>query len=120
MKKIIVLLGLAMLAMPVLAETEQQGKMKTCNADAAKKELKGEERKAYMKQCLSAKVEANKVEANKAEAKPETAATPAAKEEKKSMTPQQEKMKTCNADASAKSLKGDERKKFMSQCLKAS
>ena len=110
MKKIIVLLGLAMLAMPALAETEQQGKMKTCNADAAKKELKGEERKAYMKQCLSAK----------AEAKPETAATPEAKEEKKSMTPQQEKMKTCNADASAKSLKGDERKKFMSQCLKAS
>ena len=109
MKKIIVLLGLAMLAMPALAETEQQGKMKTCNADAAKNELKGDERKAYMKQCLSAK----------AEAKPETAATPVAKDEKK-LTPQQEKMKTCNADASAKSLKGDDRKKFMSQCLKAS
>jgi hypothetical protein len=32
-------------------------------------------------------------------------------------TTQQEKMKTCNHDASAKSLKGDERKKFMSSCL---
>ncbi|HFX3280765.1 TPA: PsiF family protein, partial [Pseudomonas aeruginosa] len=31
---------------------------------------------------------------------------------------QQEKMKTCNADASAKALKGDERKAFMSTCLK--
>ena len=31
---------------------------------------------------------------------------------------QQEKMKTCNADAKAKSLKGAERKKFMSECLK--
>lgn len=31
---------------------------------------------------------------------------------------QQEKMKTCNADASAKALKGDERKAFMSKCLK--
>ncbi|KQN44928.1 phosphate starvation-inducible protein PsiF [Pseudomonas sp. Leaf48] len=33
-------------------------------------------------------------------------------------TPQQEKMTTCNAEASAKSLKGDERKAFMSTCLK--
>jgi hypothetical protein len=32
---------------------------------------------------------------------------------------QQNRMKTCNADAKAKSLKGDERKAFMSQCLKA-
>ena len=32
------------------------------------------------------------------------------------MTPQQEKMKTCNAQAGDK--KGDERKAFMSQCLK--
>jgi hypothetical protein len=34
-------------------------------------------------------------------------------------TEQQDKMTTCNADASAKSLKGDERKLFMSNCLKA-
>jgi len=27
-------------------------------------------------------------------------------------------MKTCNADAKAKDLKGDERKAFMSECLK--
>lgn len=31
---------------------------------------------------------------------------------------QQEKMKTCNADATTKALKGDERKAFMSDCLK--
>jgi len=30
---------------------------------------------------------------------------------------QQEKMKTCNADASSKGLKGDERKTFMKSCL---
>jgi hypothetical protein len=35
-------------------------------------------------------------------------------------TDQQNKMTTCNADATAKSLKGDERKAFMSTCLKAS
>ncbi len=32
---------------------------------------------------------------------------------------QQEKMKTCNKEAADKALKGDERKKFMSECLKA-
>ncbi len=32
---------------------------------------------------------------------------------------QQDKMKKCNADASAKALKGDERTAFMSTCLKA-
>ena len=30
---------------------------------------------------------------------------------------QQERMKNCNAEAKAKTLKGDERKAFMSQCL---
>lgn len=34
-------------------------------------------------------------------------------------TDQQNKMTTCNADASAKSLKGDDRKAYMSTCLKA-
>jgi hypothetical protein len=30
----------------------QQNRMKTCNLEAAKKELKGEERRAFMSQCL--------------------------------------------------------------------
>ena len=30
---------------------------------------------------------------------------------------QQEKMKSCNAEAKTSALKGDERKKFMSECL---
>ena len=34
-------------------------------------------------------------------------------------TAQQEKMKMCNAEAKAKALKGDEHKKFMSECLSA-
>lgn len=32
---------------------------------------------------------------------------------------QQDKMKSCNKEAGEKKLKGDERKKFMSECLKA-
>ncbi len=79
------ILGFA-LASGVQAQTAQQSKMTTCNNSAGEK--KGDERKAFMKSCLSAKVE----------------------------TPQQGKMKTCNAEA--KDMKGDERKKFMSACLK--
>lgn len=79
------------------APTAQQNKMKTCNAEA--KDKKGDERKAFMKECLSAK----------------PAAAPAAD----GATGQQNKMKTCNADAKTKDLKGDERKKFMKECLSA-
>ena len=37
------------------AENTQQDKMKTCNADAKTKNLKGDDRKAFMKTCLSGK-----------------------------------------------------------------
>lgn len=70
------------------APTKQQTKMATCNKEATG--MKGDERKAFMKNCLSNK--------------PEAAQT------------QQSKMKTCNAEAAGK--KGDERKAFMSECLK--
>ena len=34
------------------AEGSQQNRMKTCNAEAAKKQLKGDERRAFMSSCL--------------------------------------------------------------------
>ncbi len=34
------------------ATERQQDKMKRCNADAARKELKGDERRAFMSTCL--------------------------------------------------------------------
>jgi len=80
---------------PAFAATTQQEKMKTCNADAAKKELKGDARKAFMKDCLSAAG---------------AAAT-------KTLSTQQQKMKDCNADAGKQQLKGDARKSFMKDCL---
>ena len=76
---------------PSPAQLAQQEKMKSCNAEAGQKELKGDDRKKFMSECLGAK------------------AAPAT---------QQDKMKTCNAEAGKKELKGDERKKFMSDCLK--
>jgi ABC-type transporter MlaC component len=98
MKKILTLLALGMaLSVGVAhAATDQQNKMKTCNADAKTKDLKGDERKAFMKECLSAK-----------------------KEEPAAPATQQSKMKTCNADPKAKELKGDQRKAFMKECLSA-
>jgi hypothetical protein len=79
------------------AQKAQQEKMKSCNAEAKAKGLKGDERKAFMSECLSGKV---------------TGVDQSAK------TSQQEKMKSCNAEAKVKALKGDERKAFMSECLK--
>ena len=83
---------------PSAAQLAQQDKMKSCNKEATAKALKGDERQAFMKSCLSGK--AGSVE-------------PAA-----TKLTQQDKMKACNKDATAKALKGDERKKFMSECLK--
>lgn len=37
------------------AKSTQQNKMKTCNKDAGDKKLKGDERQAFMKTCLSSK-----------------------------------------------------------------
>ena len=48
------LLTCAALALNAQA-TPQQDKMKACNADAKTKNLAGDERKAFMKECLSAK-----------------------------------------------------------------
>lgn len=78
-------------AEPAKSLTPQQQRMADCNKQAAGKT--GDERKSFMSTCL----------------KGESAAP----------TTQQEKMKSCNADASKKSLKGDERKAFMSSCLRA-
>jgi hypothetical protein len=77
--------------------TAQQQRMKTCNVQASKKELKGDERQAFMSQCLKA--------------------DSAKKGDGKELTAQQQKMKSCNAQAGKKQLKGDERKAFMSECL---
>ena len=77
---------------PSAAQKAQQEKMSACNAQAKEKDLKGDERKLFMSECLGTK--------------------PA-------KATQQEKMKSCNGEAGSKQLKGEERKKFMSECLKA-
>jgi hypothetical protein len=94
MKKLISIAALSLAAFALSAQaadekkpTAQQSKMTTCNKEAGDK--KGDERKAFMKTCLSAKKET-----------------------------QQDKMKSCNKEAGDKKMAGEERKKFMSTCLK--
>jgi hypothetical protein len=86
-------LALAALALPAAhAETAQQQRMGQCAT-----QNKGKHGDAY-KQAMSTCLKAG----------PATAAKPA--------TPQQ-RMKSCNADASSKKLAGDARKAFMKTCL---
>jgi hypothetical protein len=68
------------------APNAQQNRMAACNQEAGDK--KGDDRKAFMKTCLSAKRASS-----------------------------QERMKACNADTKAKTLKGNDRKAFMKECL---
>jgi hypothetical protein len=108
MKRLIALASLAVLfavSSPIFASS-QQDKMKGCNEEA--KGMKGNERKAFMSKCLK-KDYVLKADKSKKDSK----AGPSEAQKK-----QQDKMKSCNADATAKGLKGDERKKFMSTCLK--
>lgn len=96
------LLSLSVLA-PAHAQDEkkkelspQQQRMSSCNKEAKEKGKTGDDRKAFMKACLSGKSE------------PE-----------KKMTPQQEKMAACNKDAADQKKTGDARKAFMKECLTA-
>ena len=87
--------------------TAQQGKMATCNKDAAAADKKGEERKAFMKECLSAKP------AGAALAVPAAAAVdPAASKSQGS------KLGVCSKEAAEKGLKGAERNAYLSECGK--
>lgn len=54
MKRIALLLACAAVAFGAQA-TPQQDKMKACNAEAKDKGKQGDDRKAFMKECLSAK-----------------------------------------------------------------
>lgn len=121
MKKILIAMMFAGAAMTGVShaadkspkQLAQQQKMKDCNAAAKTKELKGTERKAFMKTCLSGEAVAPAAVESK-----EDAAGPAdAIDAVDKKTAQKEKMKACNAEAKSKQLKGQERKDFMKACL---
>jgi hypothetical protein len=76
----------------------QQDRMANCNQNAKQKNLAGDARKNFMKDCLSSK--------------------PAVAASVPQMTSQQQKMAKCNSTARSKELTGAEHQAFMSSCLK--
>ncbi len=88
--------ALAQTPTPAKKENTQQTRMTTCNADA--KDLKGDQRKSFMKNCLSGNTS----------------------KDGKPLTASQKRMVDCNGEAKTKNLSGDARKTFMSTCLKKS
>jgi hypothetical protein len=111
----------AILAAPAALAGTQQERMTQCNADAKTQNLSGDARKAFMSSCLSGKTQGTTPATPATPATPGdkgTPATPAAKATPATPATQQDKMKSCNKEAGDKALKGDERKAFMSSCLK--
>lgn len=96
MKTFLIALIAALVASTSAVAATQQEKMRTCNAEAKSQSLKGEDRRAFMSQCLSV--------------------TPEEKQERLAL---KEKTRSCNAEARAKSIKGEERKQFITQCMAA-
>ena len=81
----------------------QQEKFAQCSHES--KGLKGDERHKFMSECL------------KGHGSGKDRATPT-REARHEPNEQQVRMKTCNEEAGRKHLHGDERRQFMSSCLK--
>lgn len=81
----------------------QQNRMATCAHES--KGMKTEERHHFMSECLKGHGANAGTHVKEASAKP-------------GASHQQEKMRTCNGEAGKKDLHGEERKAFMSACLK--
>ena len=101
----------ALLAFPALGNDDaehkqgaQQSKFATCAHES--KGLRGEEHQKFMSECLKGQDEdgaTRKEGSHRANAEAGT---------------QQNRMRSCNEEAGRKSLHGDERRAFMSACLK--
>lgn len=93
MKLVITAVALCLaVSAPAFAKSQQE-KMKACNAEAKTRTLKGDERRAFMSQCLTVSAD-----------------------EKKERQAQLDKSKACSAEAKDKALKGEAKKKFLSEC----
>ena len=89
---------------PATKQGAQQSKFATCAHES--KGLRGEEHQKFMSECLKGH-------------DPEGAArTDSAHRAADETGSQQNRMRTCNEEAGRKALHGDERRAFMSTCLK--
>ncbi|MBM3488142.1 MAG: phosphate starvation-inducible protein [Alphaproteobacteria bacterium] len=88
---------------PTPQQKAQQERMAKCNADAKKQGLKGDERTSFMRSCLRAGTDMER--------------QPDERDTARGDNPQQDRMRSCDAQARRQNLEGDARQKFMSDCL---
>ena len=109
---VLLLAGLAFAADETKPHSAQAEKMTKCNAEARDKKLAGDERRHFMSECL-------KGHPDSGEAAPANKASSHKSSSGDGHNAQAEKMKTCNQEAATKKLHGDDRRLFMSECLKS-
>jgi psiF repeat-containing protein len=104
----VIALAFSLAASPVLAESDKAPSQQTRFASCAheSKGLKGDEHHQFMSECL--KGHGASEGTHKKEASHKASADGS----------QQNRMKSCNEAAGRKNLHGDERRAFMSSCLK--
>jgi hypothetical protein len=110
---ILLVAALASAADDKTGHPSQTHRMTECNAQASEQHLTGDARHQFMSECLKGH------SATHEETSSVEKGSHSGTDGEHHSTPQGEKMKACNHDATAKNLHGDERKTFMSQCLKA-
>ena len=108
---VLLVAGLASAADDKKAHSSQAQRMTDCNAQAHDQKLAGDARKQFMSDCLKGHA-TPRDDTSKAEGTTHHEKTSG------EHTGQGEKMKACNQEATAKDLHGDDRRHFMSQCLK--
>jgi hypothetical protein len=109
---VLLLTGLAFAADETKAHSPQAERMTKCNAEAREQKLTGDERRHFMSECLKGHAASEEVaQAGKASQRKSA--------DGEAHSSQAEKMKTCNQEATTKKLQGDDRRHFMSECLKA-
>ncbi len=111
---VLLVVALAAAADEKTAHPSQTQRMKECNAQAGEKHLTADARRQFMAECLKGHATMPEETSGREKDSPSGGSTGS-----EHHTTQGEKMKACNQEASAKNLHGDERRAFMSQCLKS-
>ena len=111
---VLLVVALASAADEKTARPSQTQRMTECNAQAGEKHLTADARRQFMSACLKGRATTQE---DTAGTEKDAHSNPS--RDGKHHTTQGEKMKACNHEASAKNLHGDERRTFMSHCLKA-
>jgi psiF repeat len=109
---VLLVVGLAAAADDKPAHSSHTQRMKECSAEAGDKHLVGDARTQFVSECLKGQAgHGDSLQVDKGSHSRKA-------KDGEHHNPQGEKMKACNQEASGKSLHGDDRRAFMSECLR--